>query len=157
MTPLGPVCDKCDPPSDQCSTSLNTYGEHLKSFPSGHSSMSAAGLGFLTFYLLGQLGAYSSGGFAWRAVLALMPTLIAVAIGITRVTDYWHHPSDVATGLVLGFGVSFVIYRQMFPCFTHPQSHTPIIDLLPLPKGTAVINDEDCRELLGTAEGQGLN
>ena len=51
--------------------------------------MSAAGLGFLTFYLLGQLRAYSGGGFAWRVVLACIPALIAVAIGITRVTDYW--------------------------------------------------------------------
>ena len=64
--------------------------------------MSAAGLRFLTFYLIGQLKAYSGGGFAWRVVLSCLPALVAVAIGITRVTDYWHHPSDVMTGLGLG-------------------------------------------------------
>lgn len=86
----------------QCSAPFKQYNEHIKSFPSGHSSMSAAGLGFLTWYLLGQLKTYSGGGFAWRVVLSFLPALVAIAIGITRVTDYWHHPSDVMTGLALG-------------------------------------------------------
>ena len=73
----------------QCTTGIAEYGEHIKSFPSGHSSMSASGLGFLTFYLLGQLGAYSGRGYAWRVVLSCLPALVAITIGITRVTDYW--------------------------------------------------------------------
>ena len=73
----------------QCTSSTSSYAENLKSFPSGHSSMSASGLGFLTYYLLGQLKVYSGGGLAWRVVLSCIPALVAIAIGITRVTDYW--------------------------------------------------------------------
>jgi hypothetical protein len=41
-----------------------------------------------------------------------MPALAALSVGISRVTDYWHHPTDVAAGLLLGCGVSWVCYRQ---------------------------------------------
>jgi membrane-associated phospholipid phosphatase len=41
-----------------------------------------------------------------------MPALAALLVGISRVTDYWHHPTDVAAGLLLGCGVSWLCYRQ---------------------------------------------
>jgi hypothetical protein len=41
-----------------------------------------------------------------------MPALAALAVGISRVTDYWHHPTDVAAGLLLGCAVSWLCYRQ---------------------------------------------
>lgn len=65
------------------------YAEHLKSFPSGHSSVSAAGLGFLTFFFFGQTKAFISGGNIWRVSFSLLPSFGAIAIAITRVVDYW--------------------------------------------------------------------
>jgi hypothetical protein len=41
-----------------------------------------------------------------------MPALAALSVGISRVTDYWHHPTDVAAGLLLGCAVSWLCYRQ---------------------------------------------
>lgn len=37
-----------------------------------------------------------------------------------------HHPSDVITGLCLGFGIAFIIYRQMYPSLTHPNCDQPL-------------------------------
>ena len=39
--------------------------------------------------------------------------------------DYWHHPSDVVAGLGLGFGISLMVYMQLFPWFTHPECDFP--------------------------------
>ena len=35
-----------------------------------------------------------------------------------------HHPSDVLTGLGLGFFISYAIYRQLYPSFTHAECDT---------------------------------
>eukprot|EP00882_Tetradesmus_deserticola_P016324 GHRQ01017427.1.p2 GENE.GHRQ01017427.1~~GHRQ01017427.1.p2 ORF type:complete len:201 (-),score=40.02 GHRQ01017427.1:641-1243(-) len=80
----------------------------------GHSSWAAAGLGYCTWLLLDRLQVFAAAGagHSWRLVVACMPALGALAIGISRVTDYWHHPTDVAAGLLLGCGVSWLCYRQ---------------------------------------------
>ncbi|PNH09835.1 Lipid phosphate phosphatase 1 [Tetrabaena socialis] len=104
--------------------------EVRKSWPSGHSSLSAAGLGFLTFFLLGQLRAFSMppGGRAgrlWRFLVALLPGFGAIVVAVTRVLDYWHYPSDVLTGLAIGFLTSFFVYRLVYPPLTHRRSDMP--------------------------------
>lgn len=84
-----------------------------------------AGLGFLSWYMLGQLRAYSGPQHVWRLIVGLVPILAAVAVAVTRVTDYWHHWSDAAAGSILGFVVSYVFYRQQYPAFSHEQSQLP--------------------------------
>ncbi|KAG2424749.1 hypothetical protein HYH02_015131 [Chlamydomonas schloesseri] len=127
------VCDPSVPQSD--------VDEVHKSWPSGHSSLSAAGLGFLTFWLLGQLRAFAapspwfwgaasaaappSKGRQWRFLVAILPSLGAVAVGVTRVLDYWHFPSDVLTGLGIGFLTAFFVYRLIYPPLTHPRCDLP--------------------------------
>lgn len=37
-----------------------------------------------------------------------------------------HHPSDVITGLCLGWGIAFILYRQLYPCLTHPNCDQPL-------------------------------
>ncbi|GBF88720.1 hypothetical protein Rsub_01619 [Raphidocelis subcapitata] len=81
-----------------------------KSFPSGHSSWSAAGLGYLSWALADALQPFDGGGHVWRLVAALLPLLGACLVGVTRVTDGWHNPSDVAAGLLLGFGLSWLSF-----------------------------------------------
>lgn len=82
--------------------------------PAGHSSWSAAGLCYCTWLLLDRLHVFGAAGAGhpWRLLLACMPALAALAVGISRVTDYWHHPTDVAAGLLLGCFVSWLCYRQ---------------------------------------------
>ena len=82
--------------------------EGRKSFPSGHTSLATAGLGYLAFFLLANVRPTANGG-AWRTVVALSPFFLAAWIGISRVRDYWHHWSDVATGAVLGATIAYVV------------------------------------------------
>jgi hypothetical protein len=45
-------------------------------------------------------------------VMAAAPATGALAVGISRYTDYWHHWSDVLTGLLLGFAMAWLAYLQ---------------------------------------------
>jgi len=62
----------------------------MKSFPSGHTSWSTSGLGFLSFWLLGKLQCFQGRGDGpARLVAALLPLAGAVWIGCSRLQDYW--------------------------------------------------------------------
>ncbi|GIL49031.1 hypothetical protein Vafri_5518 [Volvox africanus] len=122
-----PVCDPTVPQSD--------VDEVRKSWPSGHSSLSAAGMGFTTFYLLGQLKPFSQAaceGRLWRLLIALLPSFGAVAVALTRVLDYWHFTSDALTGLAIGFVTAFAVYQSIFPPLTHPRCQLPRDALVPV-------------------------
>ncbi|KAJ8580806.1 PAP2-domain-containing protein [Rhizopogon salebrosus TDB-379] len=69
-----------------------------KSFPSGHSSMSFAGLEFLAFYLAGKLHLFDNRGHAGKAWISITPFVIAAFVAISRTMDYRHHWHDVLTG-----------------------------------------------------------
>jgi diacylglycerol diphosphate phosphatase/phosphatidate phosphatase len=64
----------------------------------GHSSWSSSALCFITWWLLDRLRVFDGSGHPWRLVAAAMPAMAAVAVGISRYVDYWHHASDVAAG-----------------------------------------------------------
>ncbi|KXZ50715.1 hypothetical protein GPECTOR_15g399 [Gonium pectorale] len=111
-----PVCDP--------SVGDGDLEEIRKSWPSGHSSLSAAGLGYASWFALGQFRSFShsaSEGRQWGFLLALLPSFGAVAVAVTRVLDYWHFPSDALTGLAIGFLTSFWVYRLLYPPLTHPR------------------------------------
>lgn len=69
--------------------------EGHKSFPSGHSSWSFAGLGFLSWYLAGKIKAFDRRGHVAKLCIVLLPLLLATMVAISRVDDYWHHWQDV--------------------------------------------------------------
>ncbi|KAL6705861.1 hypothetical protein ACN47E_006321 [Coniothyrium glycines] len=87
----------------------------FKSFPSGHSSVSFAGLFYLSIYLAGKLHVLDAKGEVWRSFLVMVPTLGAALITGTRIMDARHHPFDVISGALLGILVSWGSYRQYFP------------------------------------------
>lgn len=123
-----------------------------KSFFSGHASLSAAGLTYLTFFLALLLRTYH----AWRRetlkgsllplnllessverapfvvvlleaplltlVVSLLPSLGAMFVAASRVRDYRHHTSDVVVGYAVGLVVSYLCFRLYFP---------PPLDLIP--------------------------
>lgn len=78
----------------------------------GHSSWSASGLGYVSWFLLDKLAPFDGDGHPWRLVAAVLPALGALAVGITRYTDYWHHGLDIFAGLALGYAISWWAYRQ---------------------------------------------
>ena len=91
--------------------------EGRKSFPSGHSSLAFSGWVYLALFLYDFLGAFlppvgNEGGQVWTLFVATMPTLGAVLVGCSRVSDYWHHPTDVMAGAALGTLCAFLSYAQ---------------------------------------------
>ncbi|KAJ7740744.1 PAP2-domain-containing protein [Mycena maculata] len=97
----------------------------FRSFPSGHSSLSFAGLGFLAFYLAGKLHLFDHRGYAAKAWVSLVPFAGAALVAISRTMDNRHHWQDVLVGSILGTVVSYFTYRQYYPSLASEVSHRP--------------------------------
>ncbi|MED6221194.1 Lipid phosphate phosphatase 1 [Stylosanthes scabra] len=98
-----------------CHGKASDVKEGHKSFPSGHTSWSFAGLGFLSLYLSGKIKAFDRQGHVAKLCIVFLPILAACLVGISRVDDYWHHWQDVFAGGLLGLVVATFCYRQFFP------------------------------------------
>lgn len=136
--PRPDIIDRCqppagsvDPPFGLTNASICTQTDQVilidgfRSFPSGHSSMSAAGLGFFAFYLAGKLHLFDRRGYALKAWISITPLFAAVLVAISRTMDYRHHWSDVTVGLILGFITAYFSYRQYYPGLASQHTHRP--------------------------------
>lgn len=103
----------------------HTLHDGFRSFPSGHSSFSFAGLGYLTLFLWGQMHALHKGSDVPKLLTGLLPTLGALAIAITRTEDYRHDVYDVTIGSLIGAFVAIYSYRRYFPPLKSPNAHIP--------------------------------
>ncbi|PHH70219.1 hypothetical protein CDD82_7258 [Ophiocordyceps australis] len=106
--------DACTAPHD---ASLH---DGWRSFPSGHSSFSFAGLGYLSFFFAGQLRifrpAHDGGGRDLvRAMLCFIPLVGAAFVALSRWEDYRHDAIDISTGSILGFCTAYWSYRRYWP------------------------------------------
>lgn len=106
-------------------TDITVLNDGFRSFPSGHSSLSFAGLGFLSFYLAGKLHLFDKRGYAPKAWISLVPLSGAALVAISRTMDYRHHWHDVTVGSILGLIVSYFAYRQYYPSLSDELSHRP--------------------------------
>lgn len=102
-----------------CTADRLAQWESRQSFPSGHSSFSMAGLGFLGMYLLEKCEQLqrpprflSTLQLHVAQLCSLIPFAVAMWIAISRTVDYWHHYSDVIAGAVLGFGIARLCFSQ---------------------------------------------
>ncbi|XP_056175945.1 putative lipid phosphate phosphatase 3, chloroplastic isoform X2 [Syzygium oleosum] len=98
-----------------CHGKRSVIDEGHKSFPSGHTSWSFAGLGFLSLYLAGKIKAFDCKGHVAKLCIIFLPLLVASLVGISRVDDHWHHWQDVFAGGLLGITVAGFCYLQFFP------------------------------------------
>jgi diacylglycerol diphosphate phosphatase/phosphatidate phosphatase len=96
-----------------------------RSFPSGHSSFSFSGLGYLALFLAGQCRVFRPRTDLARVLLALAPLLGAALIAISRCEDYRHDVYDVTTGSLLGILVAYFTYRRYFPPLRSAKCATP--------------------------------
>lgn len=91
-------------------TDYHTLHDGFRSFPSGHSSFSWSGLGYLSLFLFGQLKALRPGSDMTKFVIAALPALGALLITISRTEDYRHDVYDVSTGSLIGMAVTYYCY-----------------------------------------------
>ncbi|WWC92173.1 uncharacterized protein L201_007127 [Kwoniella dendrophila CBS 6074] len=107
-------------------TNLIVLNDGFKSFPSGHSSLSFAGLGFLTLYLAGKMHLGDVRGHRTRAWFALSPLIGGMMVAISRTEDNRHHWQDVLVGSLLGMAIAWVSYRTYYPRMSHRHCHLPL-------------------------------
>ncbi|KAH6866845.1 hypothetical protein BKA58DRAFT_318749 [Alternaria rosae] len=101
---------------DVCTeTDHHVLHDGWRSFPSGHSSFSFSGLGYLALFIAGQCHVYRPRADLARVLLALAPLLGAALIAISRCEDYRHDVYDVSVGSVLGMAVAHYTYRRYYP------------------------------------------
>ncbi|CBY00863.1 similar to PAP2 domain-containing protein [Plenodomus lingam JN3] len=96
-----------------------------RSFPSGHSSFSFSGLGYLALFIAGQCHVYRPRADLGRVLVALAPLLGAALIAISRCEDYRHDVYDVSVGSILGMAVAHYTYRRYYPALRSKACATP--------------------------------
>ncbi|KAJ2666377.1 hypothetical protein GGH99_006754 [Coemansia sp. RSA 1285] len=104
---------------------IAVLNEGFRSFPSGHTSLSFAGMTYLMFYLAGKLHIFDGQGHSYKPFLVFMPLLIAAIVGATRLADYWHHSTDVLFGAMIGIVTATFSYHQYFPVAISPNCDMP--------------------------------
>ncbi|KAF7240164.1 Phospholipid phosphatase 3 [Varanus komodoensis] len=88
-----------------CTGGASLEREARKSFYSGHASFAMYTMMYLVFYLQAR--------FTWQGARTLRPLvqfvllMLAIYTGLTRISDYRHHPSDVVVGLLQGAVVAY--------------------------------------------------
>ena len=98
-----PVCE-----GDQ---NAHVVKEGLKSFPSGHTSLTMCGMTYLSLLLWTRVLFVPSAavrGPVLRVLAAALPLLYALYVAVSRVRDGWHHWSDCAAGALLGGGLAWL-------------------------------------------------
>lgn len=111
--------------------------EASKSFLSGHSSFSFYSATFLIVYLHARLTnlpasdeykrPYKTFKILFRGLKILRPFLqfgiflLAFYIGLTRISDYKHHPGDVLTGALVGIFFAVLLIIFLIDLFNRPR------------------------------------
>lgn len=112
---------------DVCTqTNMKRLLDGFRTTPSGHSSTSFAGLGYLTIWLCSQLVAAHKGVGSWRSIVCSVPFMVAFYVAMSRTQDYRHHFVDVLLGSILGQLVAWWSYRRYFPSVCDEGCYLPI-------------------------------
>jgi membrane-associated phospholipid phosphatase len=83
-----------------CTAPFHKVVEAQLSFPSGHTSLSFCSMTILALWLF-QIN--KGGGNKFKTFLSVfIPWGWATFVGVSRIVDQWHHPSDVLAGCLLG-------------------------------------------------------
>jgi len=95
-----------------CRATLREVNESMMSHPSGHASLTFAGLGFLALFLHHMLVSHkpTRRHHLWKAIVFCVPMFIAVMVAATRTRDYWHNYDDTIMGGLLGFGCAALAF-----------------------------------------------
>lgn len=82
---------RCKPVDGVCTGAAKAVLEGRKSFPSGHTGLSFAGLGYASLVLFARLASCDTPrmGLMWKYAVALLPWTMALLVGLSRIEDYW--------------------------------------------------------------------
>ncbi|XP_067877168.1 phospholipid phosphatase 3-like isoform X2 [Heterodontus francisci] len=115
-------CSKGYIEEDVCNGTASYITEARKSFYSGHASFAMYTLLYLAFYLEAR--------FTWKGARLLRPLLQSLLImmafytGLSRVSDYRHHPTDVLVGLLQGALIAYWTAFHISEMFKSKQKMT---------------------------------
>lgn len=115
---------------DVCTTTnIDRLMDGFRTTPSGHSSLSFAGLLYFSLWLAGQLAVTHELVGAWRSVVASIPCFGAAYIAFSRTQDYRHHFVDVFIGSFIGCAIGAWAYFRGFPSLKHEYAHHSRVSL----------------------------
>ena len=85
------------------------------SFFSGHSSVAWSSAMFIYLYLKGSFQGKKHGSLAFSLVkwIQLISIGLATWVSYTRITDFWHHPTDVLVGSLVGMLCQYVNVKYL--------------------------------------------
>mmetsp|Transcript_46880 Transcript_46880/g.92272 ORF Transcript_46880/g.92272 Transcript_46880/m.92272 type:complete len:307 (+) Transcript_46880:67-987(+) len=100
----------------------DALNEARESFPSGHASSTAAGLGFFCFFLFGAFD-MSANHKTHKLVTIGFVWLIIAIVGATRTRDSWHNFDDVVAGIAIGLLSACMCYISHYRSTTNRKLH----------------------------------
>lgn len=106
-------------------TAHHTLHDGWRSYPSGHSSLAFAGLGWISLVLASQLHVLRPRASLMVVLSCLAPLLGAALIAVSRLEDYRHDVFDVVSGSILGFMVTYFNWRRYYPSLMAPGCEEP--------------------------------
>ncbi|KAL4863595.1 hypothetical protein BDV12DRAFT_26308 [Aspergillus spectabilis] len=130
-------------------TNEHILQEGWRSFPSGHSSFSFGGLGYLSLFLSGQMHVFRPRTDLCRCLLVLIPIICALMVAISRLEDYRHDVYDVTAGSILGSIVAHFSYRRYYPPLRSFRCDTPYGKDDFDPEGFSKLPDDEEQQLSG--------
>eukprot|EP01056_Protomagalhaensia_sp_Gyna25_P006017 Protomagalhaensia_sp_Gyna_25__6016@NODE_944_length_2370_cov_61_728014_g750_i0_p2_GENE_NODE_944_length_2370_cov_61_728014_g750_i0NODE_944_length_2370_cov_61_728014_g750_i0_p2_ORF_typecomplete_len359_score34_53PAP2/PF01569_21/2_6e02PAP2/PF01569_21/3_7e25PAP2_3/PF14378_6/2_1e06FUSC/PF04632_12/0_012DUF2456/PF10445_9/6_6e02DUF2456/PF10445_9/0_32DUF2407_C/PF13373_6/0_34DUF4013/PF13197_6/7_1DUF4013/PF13197_6/7_1DUF2207/PF09972_9/1e02DUF2207/PF09972_9/1_9OST3_OST6/PF04756_13/1_6OST3_OST6/PF04756_13/1_3e len=109
-----PEVPACNSKAGSFNLSAHEMEDARMSFPSSHSSLSFAIVGFLALWTYSKMCLFKDWG-AWRLAIPAGLMLLCSAIAVSRTSDYRHHASDVLFGILLGLVICVISFLFYFP------------------------------------------
>ncbi|XP_061081178.1 phosphatidic acid phosphatase type 2D [Conger conger] len=106
-------------PEVTCRANPHDLDEARKSFFSGHASFAMYTMLYLAFYLQARLS--WRGARLLRPLLQFLLVLVAMYTGLSRISDYQHHPTDVLTGFLQGGLTAYWVAFYISSMFKNPR------------------------------------
>lgn len=131
-----------------CLGKLKYVREASLSFPSGHSSLSWCGMTYIALFLLGRVATIPNNNSSnnttpttlstppntmtqtlkpyLAALSCLLPWSYSTFVSASRIVDWWHHPSDVVAGSLIGIASAMFAYHQFYPSIRSYKAGLPL-------------------------------
>ena len=89
------------------------------SFFSGHASVAWSSASFIFFYLKAKFQGHSRKSFIANThkFIQLVCIGLALYVSYSRIDDYWHHPTDVLTGSIVGIACQYINVRYLMQLY----------------------------------------